>query len=122
MPRAFGLLAVAFSMTGLIILPRELQPARNELDIKARGSAAARRFLLERVQYVDDVPKTNCVDRAISVAVEIVDHLEHARPLALPRLGVRMLAAELGQPQRVADLTLQRRREGKKVPLRRADP
>src|ERR1700753_4287116 len=103
---AFALLALARAMTGLILLPRDLQPACNEFDISARGSLTARRFLLERMQHVDDVPEANRVDRPISVAVEIVAHLQHTRPLAFPRFGVRMLAAELGQPQRVADRAL----------------
>jgi hypothetical protein len=60
---AFALLALALAMTGLIILPRDVQPTR-----------------IERVQHIDDVPEAHRVDGAVSVAVEIVDHLQHTRP------------------------------------------
>jgi len=33
-----------------------------------------------------------------------------------------VLAAELGQPERVTDLALDRRRKGEEIPLRRTDP
>jgi hypothetical protein len=62
------------------------------LDVGARGLPPARRFFPERVQHIDNVPKAHRVDRAVGVAIEIVDHLEHARPLALSRLGLRVLA------------------------------
>src|SRR5262245_49693522 len=74
------------------------------------------------MQYVDHVAKAHGVDRAICVAIMIIDYLEYARPLALPRLRIRMLAAELRNAKRVSHLVLHRFGECREIALRRADP
>jgi hypothetical protein len=52
----------------------------------------------------------------------IFDNLEYARTFSLPRLRVRMLAAELGNTERGADLVLDCTWEREQVFLTRPDP
>ena len=44
------------------------------------------------MQYVDGAFKTNCVNRAIGIALIVLDDFQNAGALALPGLGRRMFA------------------------------
>lgn len=74
------------------------------------------------MEDVNDLVKPDRVDRPIGVATMILDDLEGASTLALPGFRLRMLAAELRQPESMAHLVLHRRGKAQEVPLRRADP
>ena len=89
---------------------------RNQLDIGVRGPHAFRRFFLERVQDIDRLAKADRIDRPECIAVEILDDFKNARPLPLPWFRPWMLAAELSDSERVADLAFDRSREGEQVP------
>ena len=47
---------------------------------------------------------------------------EYPRALAFPGFGMRMLAAELGQSERIAHVALHRIGKGEKVTFGRTDP
>ena len=101
----------------LIILLRRLEPMRDQFDVGARGSRAFRRFLLKRVQHVDDLAVTRGVDRSVRVARMVFDDFENSRPFAFPRLGLRVFAAKLRNAQRVPNLLLHRFRKSEKIAL-----
>ena len=64
--------------------------------IVSRSLASLSRFLLESVEHVHNVGKTDGVDRSEGVSIEVVHDLQHATAAeALQRLGSGMLAALL---------------------------
>jgi len=74
------------------------------------------------MQHIDHLTKTHRIDRSIGIAIMLLDEFEHPRALPLPRLGRRMLAAELGNPEGVAHFVLHRLRERQKILLGRSNP
>ena len=74
------------------------------------------------MQDIDRLAKLHRVDRPERIAIEVLDHLEHAWPLPFPRLCPGMFFAELGNSECVADLVYDWRREGEQVALGRSNP
>ena len=118
---ALGLLAARSCHSQSYSPAARSSAAARSTRIGARGSNSARRLFLERMQHIDDLPKANRVDRPIG-SPSGTDRLEHARAFTLPGLGVRVLAAELRQPQHVADFALDRRWKRQKILLRQSNP
>lgn len=74
----------------------QLEPRFDYFDIALRCLDPLLGLLLEGMKDIDNPGKTNCVDGSISIAVFIIDDLEHtAATEALQRLGTRMLIAIL---------------------------
>jgi hypothetical protein len=106
----------------LIILLRQPQPRLDHCDVRFRRLDALGRFLLESVEHINHLGKAHRVNRAIGVALMILDHLEHPAAIALPRLGMRMLPTQLRDAQRIAHRADHGFGEGKQILLRRTDP
>jgi hypothetical protein len=58
----------------------DLEPPCDQFDISSGGSDAARGFLLEGVQDIDNLTKSDSVDGSISVAIMVLDHLKDTAP------------------------------------------
>ena len=71
------------------------------------------------MQDINNSGKPHRVSGPERISPMIFDNLEYAGAFALPRLGVRMLAAKLRQPERVTHVGLNLLREGLIVLLRR---
>ena len=74
----------------------QLKPCLDYLDIALRGLDSLLGLLLEGMKDVDNAGKANGVDGAVSIAVLVIDYLEHT-PAAksLQGFGTRMLFAIL---------------------------
>lgn len=68
------------------------------------------------------VSEANRIDRPERISIEVLDHLEDAGPLALPRLRLGVLAPELSNSKRVSDPILYRSRKGEQIPLGGTNP
>lgn len=67
------------------------EPCLDYLDIALRGLDSFLRLLLKGMKDVDNAGETNGIDGAVSIAVLVIDHLEHT-PAAksLQGFGTRM--------------------------------
>src|SRR6185503_11214487 len=119
---SFVVLAARFTIPSPVIPLCDLQPLCNQLYVGASRLDSAWRLFLEGMEDVDDLPKSNGVHGAKSIAGMILDDFKHAGPLPLPGLGARMHAAELRNAKRVAELGLHGTRKAHEVAFRRPDP
>jgi len=80
---------------------RGSEPLLDELDLLARCRDALLRLLLERVQHVNRVVETDCIDRAVGVTFMRRHDLKKSAPSeTLSRMGTLRQTA----PQRELDL------------------
>jgi hypothetical protein len=75
----------------------------DEIKVSLRRCDALGRFLLERVEDVQDALEPYRVDRAVGVAVEVVANLQNAAAKTFEGLGARGMVAELGLENRLAE-------------------
>ena len=80
------------------------QALPNQLEVSLGCGDPLGRFLLERMKDVEDTLEAHRVDRAISVAVEVVANFQDAAAKALQGLRVRGMLAKLGLDNGCADL------------------
>ena len=94
----------------------------DQIDIACSRADSGRTLLLKTMQHINDTFESNGVDRAIRVAVIVLHNFENTWTFALPRLGVRVLAAQLRKPQRIAHVASQKFRKLHKIAFGRAHP
>lgn len=109
-------------MVGFKVLAGAFQALGNQIDIGLRGPDAGRALLLEGMQDINDAFEPHGVDRPKGVPVMPFNDLEYARPFAFPGLGLRVLAAELGQAKRISHVAPHIRREVHEIRLGRPNP
>ncbi len=115
-------LSFGFAIPHLKVHPGLLKSPAYLFNSPFCRSYASGRLLLESVEHVNHTFKSARVNRTIGVSTMIFDNLEYARTFSLPRLRVRMLADELGNTERGADLVLDCTWEREQVFLTRPDP
>lgn len=77
-------------------LLRSLESFFYQIEIVLRRSNARFGFLLKSMKYINRLGKLDCVNRSISIPVEIFDDLDHAGAAEAPhRFCVWMFSAAL---------------------------
>src|SRR5947209_14765739 len=74
----------------LVVFPRKLQSACYQLNVGLSRFDTTRRFLPERMQYVNRVAEPHSVDRPVRVSPGIPNNLQDSRPFTLPGFGLGM--------------------------------
>src|ERR1051326_6953682 len=106
----------------LVVRSRQFQPLTYQLYVALGCLDALGRFLLKRMEDIDDFSKAHRVDRPVSVAVEVVHDLKYPGPLAFPGFSRWMLAAELSDAQSVPHFGNHRIWKVQEIALGGADP
>lgn len=106
----------------LMVLSRTLEPFANQIHVTLRCLDPAFRLLLKNMQHIYCFLETDSIDCAVCITSIIVNKLKNSGTMASPVLCPRMLAADLSEPERIADTAYHRVRKSKQVLLRRAYP
>src|ERR1700719_2083580 len=95
-----------FAISCLVVLAGHFEPPRNQVHVALGRLFARRRLLLERMQLVHRMCEHCRVHGPVSIAAVVRADFHDARPLALPRLRIRMLVAKLRNTSSDSDFVL----------------
>jgi hypothetical protein len=94
----------------------------DEFDIRSGCPHSFGRLFLERMQNVHRFLESDSVNRSVSVSRVVLNYLQHARTLSLPRLSRSVFPAELGDSQGCADAVFDALRKRKEFSIGRPNP
>lgn len=100
-----------------------LETRPDQRDLVSWGGNALLRFLLKRMEHVNDPKKLDRIDDAVGIAIEVVDDFEHATATkSLQGLGGGMLGTALSIVDRLAHDPANLRRKDPQIIARRTNP